>query len=63
MTEGGLIISGLTPEGELVESVEWPDHPWGVGVQFHPEFKSTPIEPHPLFASFIKASIEHASKT
>jgi CTP synthase len=56
----GLIISGLTPEGELVESVEWPDHPWGIGVQFHPEFKSTPIEPHPLFAGFIKASKEHA---
>ncbi len=61
-SDGGMVISGYTPEGELVESVEWPDHPWGVGVQFHPEFKSTPIEPHPLFASFIKASIEHGKK-
>jgi CTP synthase len=63
LTEAGLIISGYTPEGELVESVEWSDHRWGVGVQFHPEFKSTPIDPHPLFASFIKASIDHAAKT
>lgn len=62
LAEKGLIISGYTPEGELVESVEWPDHPWGVGVQFHPEFKSTPIEPHPLFAGFIKASKENARK-
>lgn len=62
MQEAGLVISGFTPEGELVESVEWPDHPWGVGVQFHPEFKSTPIDPHPLFASFIKASIGYGKK-
>lgn len=62
LSEAGLIISGYTPEGELVESVEWPDHPWGVGVQFHPEFKSTPIEPHPLFAGFIKASIGNGAK-
>ncbi len=60
--DAGLVISGFTPEGELVESVEWQDHPWGVGVQFHPEFKSTPIDPHPLFAGFIKASIDHAKK-
>ncbi|MDA3832837.1 MAG: CTP synthase [Spirochaetales bacterium] len=60
LSEGGLIISGYTPEGELVESIEWPDHPWGVGVQFHPEFKSTPIDSHPLFAGFIRASKEHA---
>lgn len=60
LAAGGLVISGYTPEGELVESLEWPEHPWGVGVQFHPEFKSTPIEPHPLFASFIEASKEHA---
>ncbi len=60
LTEAGLQISGLTPDGELVEAVEWSDHPWGVGVQFHPEFTSTPIEPHPLFAGFIGASIRHA---
>ncbi len=52
----GLILSGLTPDGSLVESVEWPSHPWGVGVQFHPEFKSKPTEAHPLFREFIKAA-------
>lgn len=61
LSEAELNISGYTPEGELVESVEWPNHPWGVGVQFHPEFKSSPTEPHPLFASFIHASIKHGS--
>ncbi len=61
LTEGGLIISGTTPEEELVESIEWPKHPWGVGVQFHPEFTSTPIEPHPLFSGFITASLVHQS--
>ena len=56
--QAGLVISGVTPEGALVESVEWPDHPWGVGVQFHPEFTSTPTKPHPLFAGFIKAGLD-----
>ena len=55
--EGGLIISGVTEDEALVESSEWPDHPWGVGVQFHPEFKSKPIAAHPLFRSFIAASL------
>jgi CTP synthase len=59
--EAGLIISGATEEQELVESIEWPDHPWGVGVQFHPEFTSSPIEPHPLFASFIAAGLKHGT--
>lgn len=59
LTQAGLIISGTTPEEELVESVEWPNHPWGVGVQFHPEFTSTPIEPHPLFSRFVGASLQH----
>ncbi len=58
LAEGGLIVGGVTPEHTLVESVEWPKHPWGIGVQFHPEFRSTPIDPHPLFSSFIKASVE-----
>jgi len=62
LNDAGLIFSGLTPEGTLVESVEWPDHPWGVGVQFHPEFTSTPINPHPLFAGFIAAGLEYAGK-
>jgi CTP synthase len=60
--KSGMIIAGLTPDGELVESLEWPDHPWGVGVQFHPEFKSRPVAPHPLFAAFVKASVEYGRK-
>jgi CTP synthase len=57
LTSAGLEISGLSPDGELVEIVELKDHPWFLGCQFHPEFKSRPIEPHPLFKSFIEASI------
>jgi CTP synthase len=53
----GMIISGVSPDGELVEIVEISDHPWFLGCQFHPEFKSRPIEPHPLFSAFIAASI------
>ena len=58
IAEKGLTISG-TAESGLVEMVELKDHPWYIGVQFHPEFKSSPIEPHPLFASFIRAALEH----
>jgi len=54
----GLIVSATTDDGTLVEAVEWKDHPFGVGVQFHPEFKSKPFNPHPLFREFIKASIK-----
>ncbi len=60
--KSGMVIAGLTPDGELVESLEWPEHGWGVGVQFHPEFKSRPVAPHPLFAAFIKASLEYGKK-
>ncbi|HUF64434.1 MAG TPA: CTP synthase [Gemmatimonadaceae bacterium] len=56
--EHGLTLSGLSPDGTLVEIVELPDHPWFVGCQFHPELKSRPTRPHPLFASFIEAAIE-----
>jgi CTP synthase len=56
MTGSGLRISALTPDRSLVEAVEWPDHPWGVGVQFHPEFKSKPIAASPLFRDFIAAA-------
>ncbi|MBN1411452.1 MAG: CTP synthase [Spirochaetales bacterium] len=62
LQEGGLIISGLTPDEELVESVEWPSHPWGIGVQFHPEFVSKPTEPHPLFSSFVAYSLAFSDK-
>ncbi|WP_457647334.1 CTP synthase [Profundibacter sp.] len=54
----GLKFSGMSPDGRLPEIIEWPDHPWFIGVQFHPELKSKPFAPHPLFASFIKAAIE-----
>ncbi|MBU1000908.1 MAG: CTP synthase [Proteobacteria bacterium] len=54
--EKGLIFSGLSPDGELVEIVEVADHPWFLGCQFHPEFKSNPMRPHPLFAAFIGAA-------
>ena len=53
----GLKFTGMSPDGLLTEVVELNDHPWFVGVQFHPELKSRPFNPHPLFASFIKASI------
>jgi len=55
----GMVFSGLSPDGNLVELVELPDHPWFVGCQFHPEFKSRPMDPHPLFRDFIAASLEY----
>jgi CTP synthase len=63
LEDAGLILSGLTPDATLVESVEWPDHPWGVGVQFHPEFKSKPLSPSPLFSSFITACLAAQERT
>lgn len=59
MTGSGLRIGALTPDGSLVECVEWPDHPWGLGVQFHPEFKSKPTAAAPLFRDFI-AAVKHS---
>jgi len=56
----GLSFAGMSPDGLLPEIVERPDHPWFVGVQFHPELKSKPFDPHPLFASFIAAAVEHS---
>ena len=52
----GMIFSGLSPDNKLPEIVELKNHPWFIGVQFHPEFKSRPLSPHPLFSSFIKAA-------
>jgi CTP synthase len=60
LEKGGLVFSGMSPDGELPEIVERPDHPWFVGVQFHPELKSKPFEPHPLFASFIAAALRQS---
>jgi len=57
LTKHGMIISGLSPDKELVEIIELKDHPWFVGCQFHPEFKSRPMRPHPLFEAFIKAAL------
>jgi CTP synthase len=52
----GLTFSGMSPDGKLPEIVEWSDHPWFIGVQFHPELKSKPFKPHPLFEGFVKAA-------
>jgi len=57
LTDNGLVLSGTSPDGRLVEMVEIPDHPWFVAVQFHPELKSHPLDPHPLFRDFVKAAV------
>lgn len=58
LEKGGLLFTGMSPDGRLPEIVERPDHPWFIGVQFHPELKSRPFDPHPLFAGFIGAALE-----
>lgn len=58
LEEHGMVFSGTSPDGRLVEIVELRDHPWYIGCQFHPEFKSKPFDPHPLFASFVRAALE-----
>jgi CTP synthase len=62
LEEKGMIISGASPQGDLVEIVEIKDHPWFLGCQFHPEFKSRPMDPHPLFRDFIKAALENSKR-
>ena len=57
--EAGMVFSGISPDDQLVEIIELKDHPWFIGVQFHPEFKSTPRSPHPLFKSFVRAAIKY----
>ena len=59
LTQKGMVLSGVSPDGKLVEIVEIPEHPWFVAGQFHPEFKSRPEKAHPLFAGFVKASLEN----
>ncbi|RJF87416.1 CTP synthase [Oleomonas cavernae] len=60
LEQRGLMFTGMSPDGLLPEIVEIPDHPWFIGVQFHPELKSKPFDPHPLFASFIKAAVDQS---
>ena len=62
LTRKGMVLSGLSPDGRLVEMIELPTHPYFVACQFHPEFKSRPLDPHPLFVTFIKAAAEHAAR-
>jgi CTP synthase len=62
LEKGGLTISGASPDNNLVEIVEITDHPWFLGCQFHPEFKSKPMKPHPLFRDFISAALAHKQK-
>lgn len=60
--EKGMILSGISPDENLIEIVEIPEHPWFIGVQFHPEFTGKPTKPHPLFAGFIRAAVKFARK-
>ena len=60
LEDSGLVISGTSPQGDLVEIVELKEHPWYLGCQFHPEFKSRPMDPHPLFRQFIRAALERS---
>ena len=62
LTDGGLTLSGTSPDGLLVEMIELPSHPYFVACQFHPEFKSRPLRPHPLFSAFLKAAIEQRKR-
>jgi CTP synthase len=60
LEDEGMCFSGMSPDGVLPEIIEYPDHPWFIGVQFHPELKSRPFEPHPLFASFVGAAVDQS---
>jgi CTP synthase len=60
LEQAGMRFAGMSPDGLLPETIEYPDHPWFIGVQYHPELKSRPFEPHPLFASFIAAAVEQS---
>jgi CTP synthase len=62
LVESGLVISGTSPDDTLVEIIEIKDHPWFLGCQFHPEFKSKPMKPHPLFRDFIKAALQYSQE-
>jgi CTP synthase len=60
LEKAGLRFSGMSPDGHLPEIIEYMDHPWFIGVQFHPELKSKPFAPHPLFAGFVGAAVKQA---
>ncbi|MEL7019481.1 MAG: gamma-glutamyl-gamma-aminobutyrate hydrolase family protein, partial [Pseudomonadota bacterium] len=60
LADKGVVFSGTSPDGQLPEIMEIPDHPWFIGVQYHPELKSRPFDPHPLFASFIDAAVKRS---
>ena len=62
LTEHGMMLSGMSPDNRIVEMIELPDHPWFVGTQAHPELKSRPNRPHPLFKGFIEASLKNQDK-
>jgi CTP synthase len=62
MEEAGMLATGLNPDTGLVEIIEIPSHPWFVGVQYHPEYKSTVANPHPLFVAFVKAALNQNKK-
>ncbi len=62
LSDNGMELVGLSPDGHIVEMVEIPDHPWFIGTQAHPEFKSRPNKPHPLFKGFVAAALEHMNK-
>ena len=62
MQEAGMVTSGLNTETNLVEIIELPGHPWFIGVQYHPEYKSTVANPHPLFVGFVKAVLAQKQK-
>ena len=60
LAEAGILYSGKSPDGILPEIIEISDHPWFIGVQFHPELKSRPFQPHPLFTDFIRAAVQQS---
>ncbi|NLU40818.1 MAG: CTP synthase, partial [Firmicutes bacterium] len=62
LEEHGMVMSGVSPDGRLVEIIELSDHPWFVGTQFHPEFRSRPNNPHPLFTAFVAAALAHSKR-
>ncbi|HQW87843.1 MAG TPA: CTP synthase, partial [Flavobacteriales bacterium] len=60
--DAGMLATGMNPQGKLVEIVELKDHPWFVGVQFHPEYRSTVAKPHPLFVAFVQAAVKQRTQ-